>query len=170
MQDFAAHEAEQKDMAYYTQRFVLHPKQLQGLQLPVSLSWQKTVFSVTNAASVADESGVYAFVIQHDGNGLPPHGYVAYIGQTGAKKHDRTLRARFRDYLNDKKRAKRPRIWALLNKWETCLVFHFAPLDAKSVDLLDVEARLNDAMIPPIPRNDFSTTVMRSRKNIWEAS
>jgi len=168
-QDFIDHETEQKDIAYYTQRFVLHPKFLQGLQLPVSLTWQQTPFLPQNASAVVKETGIYAFVIQHDAKGLPPHGYVAYIGQAGAKKHSRTLQARFKEYLNNKKRPKRPRIWALLNKWETCLVFHFAAIDAKSVNLLEVEAKLNDAMFLPYPQNDFSPSI-RPKKNIWEAS
>jgi len=84
-QDFIDHQREQKDIAYYTQRFVLHPKQLQALQLPIDLTWQQTPFLPQNAVAVAEQTGVYAFVIQHDAKGLPPHGYVAYIGQTGPK-------------------------------------------------------------------------------------
>lgn len=167
--DFAAHAEDQKEFAYYRQEFVLHPKQLQGLRLPVTLTWQQIRFMAHNAASVTEGPGVYAFVIQHAAEGLPAHGYVAYIGQTGAKKKNRTLRDRFKDYFGEKKRPKRPRVYELLNKWESCLYFHFAAIDSGAVDLLDIEARLNDAMMPPYSQKDFSAEI-RMRKQILEAS
>jgi hypothetical protein len=86
---------------------------------------------------VVMEPGVYASVIQHDGPGLPAHGYVAYIGQTGSERKERTLRDRFKDYFGEKERPKRKHIWELLNKWEDCLFFHFAPVDVNHADLLN---------------------------------
>src|ERR1035438_1992753 len=167
--DFATHAADQKEIAYYTQSFILHPKQLQGLQLPVSLAWQRIPFLSHNATSVTEKPGVYAFVIQHEAQGLPPHGYIAYIGQTGAKRKDRTLRDRFKDYFGERKRPKRPRIYELLNKWEECLVFHFARIDPGVANLLDIEAKLNDAIMPPYSQQDFSAEI-RMKKQIWDAS
>jgi hypothetical protein len=168
--DFAAESKIQKDIQYYTQRFILQPEALLGLSLPVSLKWQNIRLSAGNAPSVVEQTGVYALVIRHDGIDLPPHGYVAYVGQTGADKPNRTLRKRFKDYVgNEKKRPKRPHVYTLLNKWEKCLFFYFAPVDRNIADLKLIEARLNDAMMPPYSRNDFSVDV-RPRKSVWEVA
>ncbi len=167
--DFATHAEDQKAIAFYTQRFILNPDQLQALALPVVLAWEGLPFAPQNATSIAESPGVYAFVIKHPAEGLPPHGYVVYVGQTGAKKTARTLRQRFKNYFDEKKRPKRPRIHQLLNKWETCLFFQFATLDPTAVDLLEIEAKLNDAMMPPYSHQDFTAEV-RAKKQIWEAS
>ena len=60
-------------------------------------------------------------------------------------------------------------VWEFLNKWDGCLFFHFAPVDAKQADLAEIEQRLNDAMMPPYSRCDFSAEI-RKRKRIWEVS
>jgi hypothetical protein len=167
--DFASHAVVQKEIEYYTQRFILRPRQLVDLSLPVVLNWQRIRFVKKYSSSVVEAPGIYAFVIQHDGLGLPPHGYVAYIGQTGAERQKRTLRDRFNDYFGEKKRPKRKHIWELLNKWDECLFFHFAPVDVKRADLAKIEQQLNDAMMPPYSRFDFSADI-RKRKRIWEVS
>src|SRR5689334_23077073 len=112
--DFAAHSAKVKDLGYYRQRFIIHPKRLLALKLPLTLSWQKIRFAPANVEAIVEKPGVYALIIQHETNALPPHGYILYFGQTGApKKKDakgnkvRTLRDRYKDYLRDKIRPKR---------------------------------------------------------------
>jgi hypothetical protein len=167
--DFARHSTKQKNLTYYTQRFVLHPKHLRNLTLPVDLKWTRIRFSKANLENIAISSGVYAFVIGEDDPNLPAHGYVAYVGQTGAKRNDRTLRERAREYLREKTRPKRMAVFEFLNKWQRCLFFHFAPLDPAAVDLLKVESKLNDALMPPYSHQDFSPEV-RTRKKIWEKS
>jgi hypothetical protein len=57
----------------------------------------------------------------------------------------------------------------MLNKWKGLLFFYFAPVDPAIASLLDVEAKLNDAMIPPYSQQDFSADI-RKKKNILEAT
>ena len=167
--DFARHSAKQKEMSYYDQRFILHPKSLRSLKLPVSLNWVQLRFSKANVKKIALKPGVYAFVVGDDDTNLPSHGYVLYIGQTGAKAHDRTLRDRAKEYLAEKKNpnSKRIAIREFLNKWQRCLFFHFAPVDPLVTDLLSIETKLNDALLPPYSSQDFSPEV-RTRKQVWE--
>ena len=149
----------------YSAAFRLDPLNMAALTLPVTLQWRQKPFSRENAARIAEQPGVYAFAIAHGQAGLPPHGYILYIGQVGAKSGPpRTLRARFKDYLREKSRAKRPHVAYFLNAWETCLVFHFASVDPNTVDLLDVEKRLNDAMVPPYSRADFSPKIRQMKR------
>jgi hypothetical protein len=167
--DFAAHSTRQKDFGYYCQTFTLHPKQLGSLKLPVDLKWNRIRFAKENADQVLEQPGVYAFVISHDDPGLPSHGYVLYIGQTKGKKTTRSLRVRMKEYFREQERPKRPRIYEMLNKWKGFLFFYFAAVDPAVVNLLDVEAQLNDAMIPPYSQQDFSAEI-RKRKHISEAT
>jgi hypothetical protein len=166
--DFAAHKAAQSEFGYHAQTFYLWPRQLTSLSLPMKLSWTRVRFESANASLIAKQPGVYAFVIQHDDDNLPPHGYVAYIGETGEDGVLRTLRDRFKDYLRDRDWPKRDNIYELLNKWSTCLFFHFAPVDVTATDLLKVEQLLNDAIIPPYNKRDFSPAI-KKLKRIYES-
>jgi hypothetical protein len=167
--DFAADLSYQKDLSFYTQRFNLDPQRLAGLRLPVELKWHRIRFLIDDVNDVLPQPGVYAFAIGHENPGLPPHGYVIYIGQTGAKKNERTLRHRVKEYFREKTRPKRGHVHYFLNKWDQCLFFHFAPVDPGTVNLLSLEAQLNDAFMPPYSRQDFSPEIRR-RKRIWEKS
>ena len=164
--DLPTVQAKLASLTIYSPRFRLNPAQMAALSLPVQLQWRQIPFRKDNVNSILDEPGVYAFAINHSQPGLPPHGYVLYIGQVGGKSGSkRTLRARFKDYLREKTgRTKRHHVAFFLNNWGACLVFHFASLDPDTVDLLDVERRLNDAMIPPFSRGDFSPEIRQMKK------
>jgi|SRR6476661_5441624 len=167
--DFARHAAKQKNVSYYTQNFILYPKRLRSLALPVDLKWSRIRFSKANLNRIVLKPGVYAFVIGEDDPNLPAHGYVVYVGQTGAKRNDRTLRNRAKEYLREKSRPKRMAVFDFLNKWQRSLFFHFAPVDSAVTDLLSIESKLNDALMPPYSHQDFSPEV-RTEKKIWEKS
>lgn len=163
--DFPSVQAKVSSLTLYSGTFRLNPANLAGLALPVALQWHQIPFRAENADAIVEQPGVYAFAISHGQPGLPPHGYILYIGEVGAKSGpSRTLRARYKDYLREKARAKRPGVAWFLNAWETCLVFHFAVLDPVAVDLFDVEKRLNDAMIPPYSRADFSPEIRQMKR------
>lgn len=98
----------------------------------------------------------------HHESGLPPHSYVLYIGQTGARANGRTLRLRIGNYFEEQTNPKRAHIYKFLNKWKTCLTVHFAAVDPKKADLLKVEAKLNDALIPPYSIRDFSPRIRKA--------
>jgi hypothetical protein len=167
--DFATEKTAQMEMDYYTQRFVLWPKQFKSLSVSISLDWKKVRFSPSNTAAVEEKPGIYAFAVQHADPALPPNGYITYIGQTGGKAAHRTLRDRFGDYLREKERPKRPHVHHMLNKWDDYLVFYFAAVDTSQTDLELLEDQLNDALIPPYSKGDYSADI-RKRKGIWEVS
>ena len=111
-------------MAVYSLRFILDPQRMAALTLPVNLRWRQTSFRRESVGDIAEAPGVYAFALRHGQPGLPPHGYVLYIGQVGGRIGPaRTLRARFREYLGEKSGRKRERVAYFLNNWETCLCF-----------------------------------------------
>jgi hypothetical protein len=163
----AVSKAEQ--LVRFRQQFTLDPKQMRGIDLPVQLKWQTIRFLKSNISQVAKLPGVYAFAISHQHGDLPPHSYVLYIGQTGAKPNERSLRARIGDYFREPKSPKRAHIYKLLKTWKTCLLFHFAPIDRKATDILEIERKLNDALLPPYSVGDFSPEI-RKAKRILELS
>jgi hypothetical protein len=167
--DFAAQRSSLKDFSYYQQHFTLHPKQLSGCALPVRLAWRSIPFRKRFFPTVMNTQGVYAFSVRHVEGGLPPHGYVVYIGQTGAKKSEtnRTLRTRVKEYHREKKEGTRLHVAEFLNKWAKCLSFHYAPVKPGSADLLELETKLNDALMPPYSVRDFSADI-RKRKRLLE--
>ena len=154
-------------LKYFEQRFILSADRFKGPPIPGSLVWTTiSHFTVAQIPSIIAKPGVYAFSVVNRRGGMPPHGYVLYVGQTGAKKNARTLRQRAREYLNEKRTGKRRHVWDFLNKWSGHLSFHFAKLDPNSYDLEEVEKLLNDSLLPPYVINDFGTEI-KAKKKAW---
>lgn len=165
--NFAKHDKEMAQLVRYEQRFILSPDRFKaGLSLP-PLSWNTTEFSPSGIAVVTSQPGLYAFSVVAQRQGLPPHSYVLYVGQTGAKRNARSLRIRAGEYLKEKKTGKRRHVWEFLNKWSGHLSFHFVPVDPTKHDLEALEKALNDALMPPYSMNDFSVEI-KAQKKAWQ--
>jgi hypothetical protein len=164
--DPAAQQIAQRNFRHYEQQFYISPKQLRGCLLPAKLTWNRVPFKKKQLRMITNQPGVYAFSVLHDSGNLPPHGYVLYVGQTGGKKkaQHRTLRQRAREYYREKTAGRREHVALFLNKWSKCLYFYYAQLDPTTVDLLDVESKLNDALIPPYSVADFSPKIRKSKR------
>lgn len=151
----------------YELRFMLSPSLLSsgGSTLP-PLTWDSVPYGPDQASSIPnDKRGLYAFVIVAPGESLPPHGYVCYIGIAG-RRSNRSLRERYRDYLSDKKNARRRRIAHLIAKWHEVLRFFYAPVDdsVTSDELQEMERHLHDTFMPEFSSGDFSATIRETRK------
>jgi len=146
---------------------MLSPAQLSSgdPKLP-ALTWDSVPYGAEQASKIPnDKRGLYAFVISAPGESLPSHGYVCYIGIAG-RRSNRSLRARYRDYLSDKKNARRRRIAHLIGKWHEVLRFFYAPVDdsVTSDELQDMERHLNDTFMPPFSSGDFSASIKETRR------
>ena len=97
--------------------FIVVPAEFHRAKVVPPLSWHSVKFGPAAKKSVPEEPGLYAFVVQIPYAGLPPHGWVMYIGQTGDGTSDATLRGRFGQYLQEKKKFKRARVFFMLNAW-----------------------------------------------------
>lgn len=117
--------------------------------------WTKIRFTDENKASVSPERGIYAFAASVENWFVPPHGYILYIGITGARK-PRGLQVRYDDYLRERRRgSKRPRIRQMFKLWGDHLDFWFAPCPDTSIDLEALEKEMNTMVIPPFVEMDF---------------
>lgn len=143
--------------------FYLSPDRWASSRVNVSLDWNEVKFEAGNRESVPERRGIYAFVVKHPSNHFPRHGFIMYIGVTGERNKERTLRNRFSDYLNEQKKNKRPKVHFMLTKYTNNLYFNFAPIDNDNFDLGQLEIDLNDALVPPVGRKDFSAEIKALR-------
>ena len=130
------------------------------------LSWCSVEYGDEELHKVPnDKRGVYAFAICRQSRVLPPHGYVLYIGIAG-KDSDRSLRERYRDYLNNKKVMKRKKIALMIGNWHEVLRFFYAPVDddLPTEDLQKLEQQLNTALLPPYSDRDMVAEVRDMRR------
>ena len=132
-----------------------------------SLDWRSIKFDEEAELSNVpnDKRGVYAFVVEQRSAVLPPHGYVLYIGIAG-RDSSRSLRERYKDYLNQKKVMKRVRIARMIGTWYQVLRFVFAPVgdDISSNELKILECQLNTALMPPFAEGDLEAETKQKRR------
>jgi hypothetical protein len=131
-----------------------------------ALTWQSIRYGEDEVEQVPDNRrGVYAFALCQQSSVLPPHGYILYIGIAG-RKSNRSLRARYKDYLNEKKVKKRSRIAHMIGTWHQVLRFYFVPVDNdfSPVDLERLEQQLNTALMPPFSEGDLEAETKKKRR------
>jgi len=164
--DFAT-EAHDEVGKYRIEGMILSPEKMRfGSFCVPSLTWQSIKYGEAEVDQVPDDRrGVYAFALCQQSAVLPPHGYVLYIGIAG-RKSQRSLRARYKDYLNEKKVKKRSRIARMIGTWHDVLRFYFVPVDDtfKSAELEKLEKQLNTALMPPFSEGDLEAETKKKRR------
>ena len=138
-------------------KFILNPNFLSRPTYRVEkLSWSSVPYGGNDLDKVPDNMrGIYAFVVSHCNPVLLHHGYVLYVG-IGGHNSNRSLRARYQDYLNTKKILKRDRVTAMIGKWSDVLHFVYAPVEhsVSSDDLIALERQVSGALLPPYSPGD----------------
>lgn len=130
------------------------------------LHWESISYGEAEIANIPDDRrGLYAFAICKQSTVLPPHGYVLYIGIAG-RKSNRSLRARYRDYLNERSVLKRERIARMIGAWHPVLRFYFAAVDnaVTSAQLEELERQLNSTLLPPFAEGDLEAGIKQQRR------
>ena len=160
--DLAAHA-----IAKHKVRFTLNPEYMATASYPLDeLSWSSVRYGPDDADGVpGDQRGVYAFVVAHADDVLPRHRYVMYVG-IGGKKSNRSLRARYAEYLNTRKVLKRDRITRMIGTWSDVLHFAYAPVPAtvSSDDLIALEVEINSALLPPFSKADLKAHIKKMQR------
>ena len=158
-----------REITAYAPHIILNPARLLADDFAIpTLNWQAIKYGDAELDQVPnDKRGIYAFAVRIDSDILPPHGYILYIGIAG-RNSDRSLRERYRDYLNQRKVLKRAGIARMIGTWHQVLQFVFAPVeDAVSTeDLQLLETQLNTALIPPYSEQDIDAEV-RTLRRAW---
>lgn len=146
--------------------FILSPLRWRQFTTKAQLNWQSVKYKKTQKTQVSTKRGIYAFVVQHPVVAFPANGYIMYIGITGLKE-GRTLRIRFGEYFQVSKLRKRPHIEYMLKNWRTAMYFYFAEVTDRRLSLAKLEKEMNDAIIPPYSKNDFSANFRGTRRAAW---
>lgn len=164
--DFAE-EAHDEIGKYRLDNIVLSPAKMRFNAFCVpALVWQSIPYGDAEIDQVPDDKpGLYAFALCEQSAILPPHGYVLYIGITG-KKPGRTLRQRYREYLNEKIVKKRSRIAFMIGNWHEVLRFYYVSVETTFPvdDLEKLEKQLNTALMPPFSVGDLEAETKRKRR------
>ena len=155
------------EIARYAPRIILNPGRLldDNFVIP-KLKWFAVKYGNAGIEHVPDDKrGIYAFAVRIDNQVFPPHGYILYIGIAG-RNSNRSLRERYREYLNTKKIMKRAHIARMIGNWHEVLQFTFAPVDdnVSSEDLQNLEIQLNSALIPPYSQQDMNADIRKLRR------
>lgn len=164
--DFADKATE--EIAKYSMTFTLSPERLkvEGLCIE-SLDWAFVKYGLDDIEQVPDDTrGIYAFIVRQPSNVLPPHHYIFYIGIAG-RQSNRSIRARYRDYLRPRALMKRsPLVRRMVAYWHTNLFFYFAPIpdEIDSDGLENLERILNGALMPPCSEGDLEVSLKQKRK------
>lgn len=143
--------------------FVVSQTEFWRADISPRLNWQVVQFRCDEISRLPEEPGLYAFVARIPFEGLPLHGWVMYIGQTGDGNSGATLRRRFRQYLRDKGVSERPAIYYMLNAWDDCLEFFYAPEPSRKDELKELETRLLGAFRPPFSDRTYPAAFMSPR-------
>jgi hypothetical protein len=144
----------------YSVNFIINPTHWHLAKIEPLMTWSSVKFDPGEKLNVPKEPGLYAFVTRVSHPGLPPHGWVMYIGQTGDGASSKTLRDRFGDYFFDKDHNRRPRIFWFLNLWDGHLDFYFTPLPTRKTELEELETKLLGAFRPPFTDRTYPAKYM----------
>lgn len=163
--DFA--EAAHAEVGKYRQTFTLSPSQLKKDSFTLgSLTWRSIPYGTAKIEDVPDDSrGIYAFTVRPSNALCPPSGYVLYIGIAG-RRSNRSLRARYKDYLQENKILRRPKIARMIGTWHEVLHFFFTPVgnEITSEDLEEMERELNGALLPPFSEADIEASIKTKKR------
>ena len=164
----ATRDAAAETVQKYQMRFTLNADRIGSFAGPsFPLNWESIQFD--NASEIShipdDRRGVYAFVVANDAPPLPTHGYIMYVGIAGVESN-RSLRARYKDYLDTNKVLNRPKVMRMVALWHDVLRFFFAPVDSTitSDQLEDLERNINSTWMPPCNQQDVDATTRAMRK------
>lgn len=148
------------DNQVYSINFIVCPTHWHLAEIVPQISWSSVKFEPGQKHHVPTAPGLYAFVVRIPYLGLPTHGWVMYIGQTGDGSSYKTLRQRFGEYLHNKKNNRRPKIFYLLNAWDGQLEFFYTPLPNRKSELVNLETSLLGAFRPPFSDRTYPATFM----------
>ena len=127
------------------------------------LDWQKIRFGEAHHGSVPKERGIYAFTVELAPTKLPGHGYILYVGITGADS-EANLYKRYAQYLRHlKNQDGRPAVYFMLDNWADDLFFNFVTLPNTKVDLAKIEKSIINAVIPPVNKRDLEATITSAK-------
>jgi hypothetical protein len=133
-------------------------------QLPITLKWECQKFNEINLSKIPASRGIYAFVLVPEYNNFIETKYLFYTGKT-----NRTLRKRYRDYLNEKAGKGKPRkkVFKMLNQYNGHLYFYYSKITNPS-DVDECEECMINTFVPQVNTQIPKAKVKHELKYIYE--
>lgn len=125
------------------------------------LQWDRFSFNEASLDTIPAVPGFYCFMIGPAPSGLPPVGYPMYLGKT-----ERTLRARFYEYLREQEEG-RVHVRKFLNVFRGELTFTCTSFRGDKDIVKSIETALLDALMPAYSDSGFSADV-RAGRGAWQ--
>ena len=155
------------DVQKFEKCFILRPNGLMETHFTLNkLDWKSvSLGNRDEIEKIPNNRGIYAFIIHCPNGVFPPHGYVLYIGIAG-RRSNRSLRERYKDYLNVNQVKKRACLSHAFGIWHEVIKFFYATIDdsVSSEDLEKLENELNTALIPPCSLGDIDADIAKKRR------
>lgn len=159
--------ADSKEFKLYNNNFYVDMKRWKTFKTTTKLDWKRIRFEKANQIKIPKERGIYAFTLLLDTEDLPIHGYILYMGITGDDSAA-DLHSRYGQYLADARRMnKRPKVCAMLSKWDGDLFFNFVPIPDKRISLAKLERSFLSAVVPPVNETDIEASISAARRAAW---
>jgi len=155
------------ELLLYRRKFLLYPEHwkdpLNHVQL--NLTWHYIEFNRANRNAAPAKKGVYCFIVKPNTPNFFETNYLFYVGET-----TRTLRQRFKEYLNDQegKGKPRPKVHEMLNLYKEYLFFYYAEIPNNN-DVHETEEKLLNTFVPFINTKIPKAKINPELKNIYEA-
>lgn len=144
--------------------FFLDVESWRKFSASVPLQWQRVKFWPGAKENIPEQRGIYVFTIEAEGLGLPPHGYILYVGITG-NTSAANLRKRYSQYVRNLiNEDGRPKVFAMLKRWRDELIFYFVPIPETTVDLTQIEKSFINSVRPPVNEADFDADIADAKK------
>jgi excinuclease UvrABC nuclease subunit len=150
----------------HIKKFLLYPRFWMDHknQINITLKWRYEVFLPNRLNKIPRKSGIYAFVLRPRYQNLFPTSYLFYVGKT-----NRTLKERFREYIDEKNGKGKPRkkVHKMLNQYENYLIFYYAEIPmGKSVN--KSERSLLNTFVPHINVSIPKAKIKKELQYIYE--
>lgn len=148
----------------HARTFVLYPDLWKRWDHSPPLTWSSVSFDATAQQCIPEARGLYVFIaVPKTPSTLPPLGFPLYVGETGDES-DADLRGRFQQYLREVSGRGRLKFYRMAQKLQGHIVFAFAPVLDKAVSLKNLEAKLTDALVPPMGDQDYSAEMRAAQR------
>ena len=157
---------EEAVMKDHIKKFLLYPMYWKDInnKIQLKLKWSSIKFNTENFSLAPNKKGIYAFILQPSCDNFFETRYLFYVGKT-----NRTLRLRYKEYLDEKDGKGKPRkkVHKMLNQYEDCLHFYWAEInDIKRVN--ECEEKLLHTFIPHINVSIPKAKIKNELKYIYE--
>jgi len=154
------------DLKIHIRKFLLFPEYWKDVnnQFPINLIWKSCEFNELNKNAIPSKKGLYCFVVKPDFNNFFETSYLFYAGKT-----NRTLKIRFKEYLDDQKGKGKPRVkvYEMLKLYKDHIHFYFTEIPNKNdVDLC--EEKLLNSFLPHINTQIPKAKIKSELKYIYE--